>query len=133
MTDKKPGWATVTTDVQPNSLIISGYKLDEIIANATLLETAHLLVTTELPTPDVLEAHRKAAIQAALLPSPPIERFAGEAGQILLMEKTKGRECGYGCAIVHESEQQPTVQAPIETPHWCVAETRRVRPAFLLP
>jgi citrate synthase len=92
MTDKKPGWGTVTTDVQPNSLIISGYKLDEIIANSTLLETAHLLVTTELPTPEVLEAHRKAAIKAALQPAPPIERFPGEdisktLAKALLMDK----------------------------------------------
>ncbi len=78
MADPKTGWATVTTEVKPNSLVISGYKLDEIIANSTLLETAHLIVTHELPSEDVLKAHHKAAVKAALEPAPPIERFPGE-------------------------------------------------------
>lgn len=75
---KKAAWGTITTKVAPNSLVISGYKLDEIIAHSTLLETAHLLVKTELPSKQVLEAHHKAAVQAALKPAPPVERFEGE-------------------------------------------------------
>jgi succinyl-CoA synthetase alpha subunit len=74
----KPGWGTITTRVAPNSLAISGYKLEEIIARSSLLETAHLLVKTELPTAKVLDEHQKAAVKAALIPAPPVERFAGE-------------------------------------------------------
>lgn len=75
---KKAGWGTITTKVAPNSLLISGYKLDDIIARSTLLETAHLLVKTELPSKAVLDAHHKAAVEAALKPAPPVERFEGE-------------------------------------------------------
>ncbi len=75
---KKPSWGTITTMVAPNQLVMSGYKLDEIIANSNLLETAHLLIKTELPTKKVLDAHRKSAIKAALMPAPPVEQFEGE-------------------------------------------------------
>ena len=75
---KQPAWGTITTRVAPNSLAISGYKLEEIIARATLLETAHLLVKTELPSKETLTAHHTAAVAAALLPAPPVERFEGE-------------------------------------------------------
>ena len=75
---QKGQWATVTTKVAPNSLVISGYKLEEIIAGSTLLETAHLIVSTELPSEDVLQSHHKAATSAAMIPAPPIERFPGE-------------------------------------------------------
>ena len=54
---QKGQWATVTTKVAPNSLVISGYKLEDIIANSTLLETAHLIVGTELPSEEVLQDH----------------------------------------------------------------------------
>lgn len=75
---KKPSWGTITTKVAPNQLVISGYKLDEIIANSTLLETAHLLVKTELPKKKVLDAHHKSAVKAALMPAPPVKQFEGE-------------------------------------------------------
>jgi succinyl-CoA synthetase alpha subunit len=75
---KKPSWGTITTKVAPNSLVISGYKLEEIIDRSTLLETAHLLVKTELPTKKILDAHHKRAVKAALMPAPPIKRFKGE-------------------------------------------------------
>lgn len=75
---KKPEWGTITTRVAPNSLVVSGYKLEEIIDRSSLLETAHLLVKTELPTKEVLDAHHKRAVDAALMPAPPVERFEGE-------------------------------------------------------
>jgi len=89
---KKPEWGTITTRVAPNSLVISGYKLEEIVAHSTLLETAHLLVKTELPSKKVLDAHHKAAVEAALMPAPPVERFEGEdisktLAKSLLMDK----------------------------------------------
>jgi succinyl-CoA synthetase alpha subunit len=75
---KKAEWGTITTRVAPNSLLISGYKLEDIIARSTLLETAHLLVKTELPSKKILDGHHQAAVQAALKPAPPVERFEGE-------------------------------------------------------
>jgi citrate synthase len=89
---QKPQWGTITTKVAPNSLVISGYKLDEIIANSTLLETAHLIVATELPSEEVMQNHHKAATSAAMIPAPPIERFPGEdisktLAKCLLMDK----------------------------------------------
>lgn len=74
----KPTWGTLVTRVAPNSLLISGYPLEEIVANSTLLETAHLLVKLELPSKETLQAHVKSASEAAHLPAPPVERFAGE-------------------------------------------------------
>jgi len=75
---KTAGWGTITTRVAPNSLAISGYKLDQIISRSTLLETAHLLVKIELPSKKILEDHHRSAVRAALIPAPPVERFAGE-------------------------------------------------------
>jgi succinyl-CoA synthetase alpha subunit len=89
---KKAEWGTITTKVAPNSLVISGYKLDQIIERSTLLETAHLLVKTELPSKDILAAHHESAVKAALMPAPPVERFPGEdisqtLAKSLLMDK----------------------------------------------
>ena len=75
---KQPTWGTMVTSVAPNSLLISGYPLEEIVANSTLLETAHLLVKLELPSKKVLKAHVKTAIKAAKIPAPAVTRFAGE-------------------------------------------------------
>jgi succinyl-CoA synthetase alpha subunit len=89
---KKSEWGTITTSIAPNKITISGYKLDEIIEHYSLLETAHLLIRTELPSPAVLAAHRKAAYQAAMLPPPPVKRYKGEdisqaLARCLLMDK----------------------------------------------
>jgi succinyl-CoA synthetase alpha subunit len=89
---KKPEWGTITTRVAPNSLLISGYKLEDIVARSTLLEAAHLLIKTELPSKTVLEGHHRAAVEAALKPAPPVERFEDEdisqaLAKCLLMDK----------------------------------------------
>ncbi len=90
-TDTKPGWATVTTKVEPNNLVIAGYPLAQLIEHSNVLETAHLLIKTELPTKDELAAHTKAAYDAAMKPAPKVERFEGEdisaaLGACLLMD-----------------------------------------------
>lgn len=90
---KPPSWGTVVTRVAPNSLLISGYPLEEIVANSNLLETAHLLIKLELPKKDVWKNHQKAAIAAAKIPAPPVERFEGEdisaaLAKSFLMDKT---------------------------------------------
>ncbi len=75
---KKPGWGTLITRVAPNSLLISGYPLEQLIDKASLLQIAHLLVKTELPSDEALEAHGKAAYRAAKLPAPAVTRREGE-------------------------------------------------------
>jgi succinyl-CoA synthetase alpha subunit len=75
---RKPEWGTLVTRVAPNSLLISGYPLEEIVARSTLLETAHLLVKSELPSEDVHRGHLRAALKAARLPAPPAEKLPGE-------------------------------------------------------
>ena len=75
---KKPAWGTLITRVAPNSLLISGYPLEEIVEKKTLLEVAHLLVKLEFPSPDILKAHAKTAYEATRIPAPKIVRFEGE-------------------------------------------------------
>jgi citrate synthase len=87
----KTGWNTVTTKVEPNNLVIAGYPLAQLIEHSNVLETAHLLIKTELPTADQLAAHTKAAYEASRLPAPKVERFEGEdisaaLGACLLMD-----------------------------------------------
>jgi succinyl-CoA synthetase alpha subunit len=74
----KPSWGTLVTRVAPNSLLISGYPLEEIIERATLLQTAHLAVKTELPSEEVLKGHTVAARKAAKIPAPAVRRGEGE-------------------------------------------------------
>ena len=79
MADKgKTTWVTKVTRVAPNSLMIAGYLLDELIEHSNVLETAHLLITGELPSKDELAAHLVTASKAAQLPAPPVEMFEGE-------------------------------------------------------
>ncbi len=89
---KKTGWNTVTTKVEPNNLVIAGYSLSQLIEHSNVLETAHLLIKTELPSKKELAAHTKAAYDAAMMPAPKVERFNGEdisaaLGKSLLMDK----------------------------------------------
>ena len=74
----KPSWGTVVTRVAPNSLLLCGYPLAQIIERGSLLQTAHLLVKTELPGAEVLAAHEGRARQATRLPSPDVSRRDGE-------------------------------------------------------
>ena len=88
---KKTAWVTKTTKVEPNNLVIAGYPLAELIEHSNVLETAHLLITSELPTKEVLAAHTKAAYGAAMKPAPKVNRFDGEdisaaLGKSLLMD-----------------------------------------------
>ena len=75
---KKPEWGTMVTRVAPNSLLLSGYPLDQVIAKASLLETAHLLIKLELPSEKILAQHAKTANAAARLPAPPVKRLPDE-------------------------------------------------------
>ena len=89
---KKTGWSTVTTKVEANNLVIAGYPLAHLIEHSNPLETAHLLITGELPSAAVLKQHDEAAKGAAGLPAPNVEWFEGEdisaaLGNCLLSDK----------------------------------------------
>ncbi len=71
-------WETKLTKVQPDNLIISGYPLQELIGNKTLLDVAHLLVAGDLPDVRTREGLRKIAIEAVMLPAPQVDKRVGE-------------------------------------------------------
>ena len=73
-----PSWGTLVTSVAPNSLLVSGYLLEQLVEGATLLEATHLLIKTELPSAETLEAHGLRALEAARQDAPAAERRAGE-------------------------------------------------------
>lgn len=75
---KKPSWGTLITKVVPNNLIISGYRLQDLVAKKSLLETAHLLVKGELPNEEKLKNHVKTAYEAAMLEGPKAVRMENE-------------------------------------------------------
>lgn len=63
-------WTTRITKVEPNNLIVSGYPLQGLVGKKSLLEVAHLLVTGELPTKDILTNLEALAVKGATSPSP---------------------------------------------------------------
>ncbi len=92
MSAPKQGWNTAVTRVAPNSLLISGYPLEELIANCDLAEIAHLLVDGELPSAEALAADRALMLDAAAQAAPPVPVFPGEdisqaLAKCLLMDK----------------------------------------------
>lgn len=74
----KPSWTTLVTKVEPNNLAVRGYRVQDLIARASLVEAAHLVAAGELP-----DAGRRAwldrlAMEAARKPLPPVVRHPGE-------------------------------------------------------
>lgn len=80
---KKPGWGTLITKVSPNQLMVSGYRLQDLIEKATFLQTAHLLVTGELPDSSALEGHRKRVVKALKSPAPVVHRVKEDISKSL--------------------------------------------------
>jgi len=71
-------WETKITKVVPDNLLISGYPLQDLVERKTLLDVAHLLVSGELPDVRNREILRKTALQAVMLPAPPVTRNPNE-------------------------------------------------------
>ncbi len=67
---KKPSWGTLITKVVPNSLMVSGYLLSDLIEKSGFLETTHLLVKGELPSDRVLKEHEARALEACRMDAP---------------------------------------------------------------
>jgi succinyl-CoA synthetase alpha subunit len=67
---KKPSWGTLVTRVAPNSLMVAGYLLKDLIGRVTFLEVVHLLIKGELPTETAVKECEKVAFEASRLPAP---------------------------------------------------------------
>ena len=94
---KRPSWGTNITKVAPNTLLIGGYRLEDLIENASLLETAYLLLNGELPGKKELEQCRHTAVAAALRQAPSAKHFESEdismtLARHLLMDEELWRE-----------------------------------------
>jgi citrate synthase len=46
-------WATALTSIEPNRILIRGYRLDDLMGRAPFSETIYLLLTGDLPTPSI--------------------------------------------------------------------------------
>ena len=84
-------WKTRITLVEPNTLLISGHPLQDLIGTNDLLEVAHLLITGKLPDKDELTKLEGLATRAARLPSPqlgmdPDEDISKAIARCLLMD-----------------------------------------------
>jgi len=75
---KKPGWGTLITKIVPNTMLLSGYPIQEITEKKSLLEAAGLLLKLELPSKEHVVEFEKSAKEASRIPAPAIVRFDGE-------------------------------------------------------
>jgi len=75
---EKPSWTTLVTKVEPNNLVVRGYRLKELIEKASFLEAAHLIVTGRLPDADQLAEMERLAAEASAQPAPGLEHLPGE-------------------------------------------------------
>jgi succinyl-CoA synthetase alpha subunit len=75
---KPEGWGTYITKVEPNSLVVAGYRLEELIEKASIPETVHLVVTGEFPSKEIGREHNETAIKVASLPVPKIDWHKNE-------------------------------------------------------
>jgi len=74
MTENKNAWETEVTLVEPNNLVVRGYKLTDIVAKANLIRGAHLIMTGTPPDEERDEHLRELAITAAQKPLPQVYR-----------------------------------------------------------
>ncbi len=74
----KAGWGTMVTKVEPNNLVVRGYKLQELVEHSNLIEVAHLIITGELPDADTVKSLAKLAVDAASKPLPAVYRNPNE-------------------------------------------------------
>jgi succinyl-CoA synthetase alpha subunit len=74
----KPSWTTLITKVEPNNVVVRGYRLQEIIERASLVEAAHLIVQGELPGEKRARSLTSLAARAARQALPPLRPVPGE-------------------------------------------------------
>ena len=74
----KPTWTTLVTKVEPNNLVVRGFRVQDLIARASLVEAAHLITLGELPDAVRGASLDRLAVDAAKRPLPPVVRHPGE-------------------------------------------------------
>ena len=52
-TDVSGGWATSITDIDPDRVLVRGYRIDEMMGRVSFSEAVYLVLTGELPSRDV--------------------------------------------------------------------------------
>jgi succinyl-CoA synthetase alpha subunit len=70
----KPSWTTLITKVEPNNLVVRGYRVQDLIARTSLVEAAHLITLGELPDENRRASLTRLALDAAKRPLPPVVR-----------------------------------------------------------
>ncbi len=74
----KPSWGTIITKVEPNNLVVRGYRLTDIIEHASLVSAAHLITQGELPDTATQKHLDALAVDAVMMPVPDIPGSPGE-------------------------------------------------------
>jgi succinyl-CoA synthetase alpha subunit len=74
----RPSWTTLITKIEPNHLVVRGYRVQDLIERASLIEAAHLIITGELPAPGVTASLSRLAARALRAPLPRVVRALGE-------------------------------------------------------
>jgi len=92
----KPTWGTLITKIEPDNIVVSGYRLRDLVEKKSFLETLHLLVKGKLPDDATLSELNRIALQAAKLPPPDVPKGLPEdlsktlAKYLLLDEQLAG-------------------------------------------
>ncbi len=74
----KSDWTTRITKVEPNNLVVRGYRVRDLIEKASLVEAAHLVAMGELPDTHLSASLTLLALEAASKPLPALVRAPGE-------------------------------------------------------
>jgi len=70
----KPHWTTLVTKVEPNNLVVRGYRVQDLVERASLVEAAHLIALGELPDMEQTAALTRVAVAAVKKPLPAVVR-----------------------------------------------------------
>jgi succinyl-CoA synthetase alpha subunit len=70
----KPSWTTLVSKVEPNNLVVRGYRVQDLIERASLFEAAHLITLGELPDAERAASLTRLAVTAVKKPLPAVVR-----------------------------------------------------------
>ena len=74
----KPSWGTMVTKIEPNKVVVRGYRLQDLVGTCSLISTAHLIVEGELPDEEIEKSMTALAIEAAKKSVPELYRNPDE-------------------------------------------------------
>lgn len=75
---KNPTWGTMITRVEPDNLVVRGYRLQDIIRRGDLISAAWLIVEGELPAPEAAAEMKRLFFEAAGTSPPEVPVMDGE-------------------------------------------------------